>query len=125
MLPSASIESINNALRRIKGTINDGDRRRFVFSKRPKNEDTMIKLGYKHDHILEEILQLTKRNYCKGPEQNLSRTGNPKGAVWVFGKVINDIEIYIKLQIIPQGELSTCVCISFHETTQKLYYPYA
>lgn len=119
------MQQINETLRKIKDTINSKEGTNFHFKNRYKNQETLIKLGYLHHHVLEEILSLTYRNYCDGPEPNLSRSGERKGAVWTFGKIIEEIEIYIKIQIIPHKENNKCVCISFHEAINKMNYPYA
>lgn len=124
-MPKASQQQINIALEKIKNTISDETNGNFQLVKRKENEDTLIKLGYLHTHFLEVILELTYKNYCNGPEMNVSNTGNSKGAIWVFGKNIDSIEIYIKIHIVPQGSKNQCICISFHEATRKLNYPYA
>lgn len=124
LLPKANQQQINIALSKIKDTINNSDYGNFHFRHRPKNEETLIKLGYLHDHVLDVILTLTYRNYCTGPEPNISRSSNAKGAVWEFGKEVEGIEVYIKIQIIPMGTKNECICISFHESERKMRYPY-
>lgn len=123
-MPKANIHQVNEALRKIKAAISLGGSS-FVLKRRQKNEDTLIKLGYLHKHVLAEILSLTFRDYCSGPEPNLSRVGSLKGAIWVFGKKIEDVEVYIKIQIIPQLNENKCVCVSFHEADSIMRYPYA
>ncbi|WBX81275.1 hypothetical protein PD280_06015 [Virgibacillus salarius] len=124
-MPKANINQINAALSKIKDTINDAKYGGFHFKRRPETEETMIKLGYKHEHVLEEILSLTYRNYCDGPEQNRSNSGVGKGSIWKFGKFIESIEVYIKIHIVPQGAKNQCICISFHEANYSMAYPYA
>lgn len=124
-MPKATQQQINNALEKIKNAISDEECGNFHLKKRPENEETLIKLGYLHNHFLEEILSLTYRNYCEGPERNLSNSGHSKGAIWIFGKEINAIEVYIKIHIVPQGIKNQCICISFHEARRRLDYPYA
>lgn len=124
-MPQANIQQINAALIKIKNSINDPHHGNFQLRKRRKNEETLIKLGLLQKHALDEILKLTYKNYCSGPEPNTSPTGERKGAVWTFGKIIRGIEIYIKIQIIPIKNKNNCVCISFHEAESKMRYPYA
>lgn len=119
------MQQINEALRKIKDTINSSKNTNFHFKNRPENKETLIKLGYLHHHVLEEILNLTYRNYCEGPDPNISRSGIRKGAIWKFGKTIEELEVYIKIQVIPHGGINKCVCISFHEANRKMQYPYA
>lgn len=121
--PRAGIQEINGILSLIRDILYKNNGRNFIIKSRNKNRDTITKLGFLTSHIKQEIFELTYKDYCDGPEQNRSRTGNPKGSVWKFGKTVNGIEIYIKLQVIPYGE-GQCVCISFHESDKKLIYPY-
>lgn len=124
-MPQANQQQINFALEKIKNAISNKGHGNFILKKRPENEETLIKLGFLHQHFLDEVLSLTYKNYCEGPQMNTSSSGNSKGAVWVFGKGIDFIEVYIKIHIVPQGDKNQCVCISFHEAKFKLNYPYA
>jgi hypothetical protein len=65
------------------------------------------------------LLNLTKYDYCAGP---LSEKGHPDA--WCFGKTINTHEIYIKLTIEEKKKRKNAICISFHESTKPLNYPY-
>lgn len=120
---SAGIKQINEILIKIKGTIQQNDGKNFIFKHREKNNETLTKLGWLPSHVKQEILQLTYKDYCRGPEANTSRSGNQKGSVWTFGRKIKNLDIYIKLHVIPFGE-NRCVCISFHEAEAELNYPY-
>ncbi|MCU9592229.1 MULTISPECIES: type II toxin-antitoxin system MqsR family toxin [Bacillus subtilis group] len=122
----ATIQSINTALLKIKESI-EGERI-MVLSKREKNRKTLEKLGFMSVHVIEEIKTLTYKNYLKGPEQNKSRTGNVKGAVWKFGKKVEGLNIYIKIHVIPISKGNTqTLCISFHEDEKEkeFVFPYA
>lgn len=120
----ATIQSINATLLKIKESIEC--EQIIVNTKREKNRKTLEKLGFISIHVIDEIKTLTFQNYSKGPEQNTSRTGNIKGAVWTFGKKIEGLNIYIKVHVIPISKGSTqTVCISFHEEEKELELPYA
>lgn len=120
---TAGIQQINNTLFTIKNTIHTDNGSNFHFRHRDKNKETLLKLGYYPSHVKDEISQLTYKNYCSGPEQNRSSSGNQKGSIWVFGKKINNLDIYIKLHLIPFGT-NQCICVSFHESEQELVFPY-
>lgn len=119
----ASKIQINSILLKIKESIEKNQGRNFIFRARDKNQETLLKLGMLPSHVKDEVLQLTYIDYCKGPEQNKSRSGNIKGSIWTFGRDLEDIEVYIKLHVIPYDD-TQCVCISFHEAAEALYYPY-
>jgi hypothetical protein len=123
-LPKANKVQINTALLKIKDAIND-DNGHIQLKPRDKNENTLAELGYSPTNCFHEILGLTYKNYCDGPNSNISRSGSRKGAIWEFGKFVCGIEIYIKIQIIPTGNNNECVCISFHRAERDLIYPYA
>lgn len=121
--PTAGIQHINATLLNIKSTIHENDGKNFIFKNREKNKETLLKLGLFPSHVKEEISNLTYKDYCSGPEQNLSDHGERKGTIWVFGRKINNIDIYIKLHVIPLKE-TQCICVSFHEAENELKFPY-
>jgi hypothetical protein len=91
----------------------------FIRTSRDKNFVTMTQLEYSIEDVKNELKGLEFRDYAEGPvEETLY-----KGAdMWVFGKVIQSKEIYIK---ITMGQPSSKVlCISFHFAEGPLNYPY-
>jgi hypothetical protein len=85
----------------------------------PKNVETILALGLKRIHI-KEILELLKlEDYSQGP---LPDTLYQRSPMWVFGKMVKEKEIYIKIQM---GLANTeTVCISFHFAERPLNYPF-
>jgi len=67
-------------------------------------------------------MSLTVEHYHDGPLENISRGGR---GIWIFGKVINGIEVYIKLNIFEAGGRFHATCISFHPAEFCLTYPFA
>lgn len=63
------------------------------------------------------IKNLKPDDYISGPEDE---HGNADGSVWKFGKIINSVEVYIKISHMPNGSK----CISFHETEYDICYPF-
>jgi len=72
------------------------------------------------------ILSLSVDDYSSGPMRDLRRAGD----VWIFGKTVNCIEIYIKLKVVEYQSLDTnttvrqAACISFHPAREPLEYPF-
>ena len=97
----------------------------FYFSRsRDDNKETRIELGYTNENIKNTIKALTIENYCEGPLQDHTY----RAEVWIFGTIIQQREIYIKVQISkyndPGDLIETLYCISFHFAKRSLNYPF-
>ena len=77
-------------------------------------------LGLTRKTVELEILSLSVVDYSSGPKADRDRAGE----VWIFGKAINEHEIYIKLKIVEIEETKIAKCISFHEAEFSLTYPF-
>ncbi len=65
------------------------------------------------------IEQIETLDYSQGPlDDNLF--GN--ASLWVFGKTINNTEIYIKISMGKPN--SQVICISFHKAEHPMKYPF-
>lgn len=97
------------------------DRRRFDLIPRVINNETAIALGLTRETVRQEILQLTADDYHSGPEPDRDRPGD----IWVFGKRIEAMEVYIKLKLVKDPETGTeyVKCLSFHEAERRIEYP--
>ncbi|MDB2068282.1 type II toxin-antitoxin system MqsR family toxin [Clostridium perfringens] len=81
-----------------------------ILANRDKNVEFLREYGLTDECVKEAILQLTPRNYRKGPEED--RDGYP-GYVYVFkSNYLTEDVIYIKIRYNPPDEL---VFISFHK----------
>ncbi|MEN6435892.1 MAG: hypothetical protein ABFD58_08755 [Anaerolineaceae bacterium] len=113
-------EDINEFL----STIQEVAKSSFTLVQRKENKETLLCLGFNDKVVKEVINQLTIEDYCEGPSQD------PKYNLqsWIFGKAINNREVYIKLQKShfndPGDEIETLYCISFHFSKEPLNYPY-
>lgn len=87
---------------------------------REKTKECLADLNLTKKNIEEIIVSLSIENYCKGPEADKGRTGE----IWVFGKIINNDEHYIKLKIVKSKEDKLAKCISFHKAEYKIHYPF-
>jgi hypothetical protein len=88
-------------------------------SDRGKNFTTITQLEYSVEDVKKELRELEFRDYAEGPVEETLYGG---ADMWVFGKVIQSKEVYIK---ITMGQASSKVlCISFHFAESSLNYPY-
>jgi len=104
-------------LKLVKAVICDGI---LILSEREKNIGFLSSKGISIQTIKKCILELSVCNYCSGPSSDKS-TRN-RNDVWVFGVVIESIEIYIKLSF--GDSMNKVVCVSFHEAEFPMVYPY-
>lgn len=93
---------------------------------RKENQQALIDLGLTFRDRVEILMALEVEDYSSGPDADRDRAG----FVWVFGKVVLDVEVYIKLKIveyIPCGTDRTqrkAICLSFHRAKASLNYPF-
>lgn len=91
----------------------------IVFVDREKNQNALMELGITSNMRLEIIKNLVVEDYSHTITDNLLYG---YGEMWVFGKDLNEEEIYIKISL-GKADKST-ICISFHKAEQKMVYPY-
>ena len=96
----------------------DAASHQFVLSPRKKNLDTLALLGLIPSDAKERVIGLMPEDYVSGPSADDKRPGEE---VWVFGLVIEEEEIYVKVSVINEPLL--CTCISFHMADKPLFYP--
>lgn len=107
-----SKDDINNFLRKLKRI---ASKRGIPLIPREKNE--LGRRGLTMLDFHQAILSLTYKNYYKGPEPS---KGIPLN-IWIFGKIIDYDEYYIKLEITHNE--TRAVCISFHPSELPIRYP--
>lgn len=95
----------------------------FLFDEKEKR--TLSELIYEYDDVIQEILDLEPQDYEKGPLQDEKGYA---GEWWVFGKLIQGREIYIKVKVKDLNQEGhkqlSCLCISFHFAEHPLKLPY-
>ena len=93
---------------------------------RDVNTQALLDMGLTFTDRIGVILSLSIEDYSSGPLQDLNRAGD----VWIFGKTVHSIEVYIKLKLVEYRSLETnamvrqAVCISFHPAREPLEYPF-
>ena len=85
-----------------------------------KNMESLFELGLTTKQREEIILALSVLDYCAGPIKDELKAGH----MWVFGKYIEGVEIYIKLKIAGPPGNEHPICISFHKSEYPLNYPF-
>lgn len=105
------IKNIHQMLLYCKQAIDDNY---YEFIYRDNYYATLAKLSFTEQQALNEILSLIVKDYIKGPEQDDQLQANSGKTIWVFGKVINGYEIYIKLKLLPYKNSWYLKVLSFH-----------
>lgn len=86
---------------------------------RQKNSKALLTLEISPLQRKEIIESLSVEDYSAGPlDDNLYGIAS----MWVFGKIVNDIEVYIKISLGSYG--SQVICISFHDAEHFMSYPF-
>lgn len=81
----------------------------------------MRSIGYRGVDVLKVVQELEIDDYSSGPLRD--DKGRPRD-LWVFGKYLEEYEVYIKLAAwLKDGDVRA-MCVSFHEAEQPLSYPY-
>lgn len=85
---------------------------------RGKNFQTLVDLELRPVERKNILEKLETKDYSEGPLDERLYGG---ADMWVFGKIVNKKEVYIK---ITMGEISNSViCISFHIAEYSMKYP--
>ena len=114
-------EKVRDFLQSIKETIaNPVADQGWVLVPRPENKECILHLGFKYQDIGETLLDLSVEDYCEGPCQDRDQPGD----LWVFGKVIENKAVYIKIKLASFGPLRIVRVISFHFADYTLDHPF-
>lgn len=98
-----------------------------MLNSKPKKEKqystpyTMLCLEYDKTDIVEQLKELTLKNYS---ETLIDKDDANPPLLFVFGKTINNQQIYIKLKI-KEKPSKYVLCVSFHYAKYKMHFPYA
>ena len=116
------LEELKNILQDEKFNVHDD----FVLIKSKKEEMqystkyTLVDLEYEDIDVVERLKELTIKDYS---ETLLDKDDDAPPLLFVFGKDINDKQIYIKVKI--KGEaVKKVLCVSFHYAKWKMEFPY-
>lgn len=88
-------------------------------TERGKNFETIKQLEYSIEDVKKELRYLQVDHYSEGPMSDVLYKG---ADLWVFGKMVQSREVYIKIAL---GQPSSkVICISFHFAEHAMTYPY-
>ncbi|WP_270297459.1 toxin [Eggerthella sinensis] len=79
------------------------------------------RLGYDDADVHHEVRNLCVEDYAAGP---LADDKHRPRDLWVFGKYVRELEVYVKLAVYIRDGHAESVCVSFHEAERPLTYPY-
>lgn len=85
---------------------------------RGKNAQALIDLELRPIERKKILELLETKDYSEGPLEEILYKGSD---MWVFGKLIKNKEIYIKITMGALG--CEVICISFHLAQHKMIYP--
>ena len=86
---------------------------------RQKNSSALLKLEISPAKRKEIIESIKVEDYSAGPiDDKLYGIAS----MWVFGKVVNNTEVYIKISMGLNN--SQVICISFHDAEHLMNYPF-
>jgi len=91
----------------------------LFWDERGKNQKALAQLEITRIKRRQLIEQLEKQDYCEGP---LEDKLYGMTSLWVFGKKVNQMEVYIKISKGWSG--SQVICISFHVAEKPMIYPF-
>jgi len=85
---------------------------------RGKNTQTLAELELRPNERKTILESLETKDYSEGPIDDRLYGGS---TMWVFGKIVKQKEVYIKITMGIYG--SSVICISFHLAQHKMKYP--
>jgi hypothetical protein len=113
--------SVRDFLNSIKWALQKSNQEQggWIFSTaNDKNLKTLAKLEMTREDARQEILSLSVMDYCAGPLKD----PKIKGDVWIFKKIIQGEEIYIKLKLWGDKRDLGVRVLSFHIAEEPLPY---
>lgn len=86
---------------------------------RGKNTQALADLEITPLYRKEVIKSIAAHDYSEGP---IVDTINTYGEMWVFGKDVKKLEVYIKIALGHPS--SSTICVSFHVAEHPIKYPF-
>jgi len=113
--------SVRDFLRSVKWAIQKSykGQRGWIFSTASeKNLETLAKLEMTIEDVKKEILSLSVMDYCAGPLKDT----RIRGDVWIFKRIVQGEDIYIKLKLWGDKRDTEVRVLSFHVADRPLLY---
>lgn len=114
-------ESVKDFLKEVKMTMVTKNEQYDTWDlvNRSKNLESLAELGFTLPDVFNTILSLSVDNYCDGPTRDMTERGD----CWIFGKIIDGKEVYIKLKLASISVIKKVRIISFHIAEEAMCYP--
>ncbi len=118
----AGQDEISRLLRQVRRQVqlSGSDPARFVLSTRDKNLETIARLELNRNDVKLVLSELSLEDYCSGP----SPDHQVAGEVWVFGKIIQGLPVYIKFKLNDSRDAAGVRVLSFHVAEESLNHPF-
>ncbi|WP_209389139.1 hypothetical protein [Chryseobacterium sp. RR2-3-20] len=113
-MKSTTKDEVKKFLQELQAVLSTGN---LLFISRGVNIQTLVDLEITPKQREEYIRKIVLEDYSEGPLKNDQFGDEP---MWVFGKIINAKEIYIKVTI----SALDVICISFHTSQYPMNYPF-
>jgi GH25 family lysozyme M1 (1,4-beta-N-acetylmuramidase) len=113
LVPRACQEEVDKVLQKMKLAITTN--RDHLCTNQDKNERTLAKMGRKWCDAKYELLDLSYKHFCYGPEPSHRYPGR---FLWVFKMIIDNLCIYIKFELYGASDDFVDV-VSFHEDNMQ------
>jgi len=125
-------KEVDDFLARLKGILGKADFDidtdiTLILAKKNKEEEaystpyTLLDLDYDITDVVDRLKELTAEEYS---ETLIDKDNFDPPLLFVFGKKINNKQIYVKLKI-KEEQSSYILCVSFHYAKAKMSFPYA
>lgn len=86
---------------------------------RQKNKQALATLDITPNARISTIKSLQVEDYSEGPILDVL---NLMGEMWVFGKDVKGVEVYIKISLMEANK--NAICVSFHPSEYPMDYPF-
>lgn len=121
---AAFLEGLKNVLEGEYFNLNDD----LIIIRSSKRDDkrqfstpyTLLELDYDAGDVAECLKELTAEEYS---ETLVDKDNVSPRLLFVFGKNINNKQVYIKLKL-KENQIRQVLCVSFHYAEEKMRFPY-
>lgn len=117
-------KDVESFLTAVKATISDESfniKRQFFFIVKQKTQETLLELGFDSEDVIKEIEKLTVSDYS---ETLFDKDNTNPPLLYVFGALIKEKKVYIKIKQRNADDGNIIVCVSFHYPEHPMMHPY-
>ena len=122
-MPTEKYDEVKNFLISMKTALQKStnlDPRLSFSTVRIKNMEALAELDIRVSDVEGVLMSLVPSDYCEGPLADSKIFGD----LWVFGKMVNNKEVYIKLKLSGDAKRYLVRVISFHLPDKPMKYQF-